>query len=384
MRTTGTTVAHLGLGGCLATISSRAVRRACASATHLTRLGLQSFAWLLAAAPWVHWGIEVMGKMTRKDFLRLSAATAAATALPGSAGAQQTGGSQTRVQGSSAKNTLIRGADLLTMDTRLGELTGTDVLINDGKIAAIGRNLSVGEAEVIDGRGMILMPGMVDGHRHLWETIDMGRLTKFNPTEYSKNYLQWRMRAIVSMTPEDQYLASLIGSLQAIDSGVTSVLDYAHGQHTPEHAMAAARGVKDSGIAGWFGLQLGVAYSFKPGDTVKLADIRERYQTAPTDEQWRTADRLQKELFSDSSAPLQLALGPRAHSGSKLGDLKAEWQRLRGMGVKLLIAHMHKPENRSQRVTWGIAIPAFPICRKLACSARTITSRTPIVSLRKN
>jgi cytosine/adenosine deaminase-related metal-dependent hydrolase len=283
-----------------------------------------------------------MSKMTRKDFLRLSAATAAAAALPGSASAQQSGANQTRVQGSTAKTTLIRGADLLTMDPKLGEMTGTDVLIQNGRIAAIGNNLSVGEAEVIDGKGMILMPGMVDGHRHLWEIIDMGRLTKFNPSVYSRDYLLWRMRAIVSMTPEDQYLAGLIGGLQAIDSGVTSVLDYAHGQHTEEHAMAAARGAKDSGIAGWFGFQLGVSYSFKPGDTVSLADIRSQYQAAPTAAQWKTAERLQ-ELFSDSSAPMQLALGPRGHTGALISDIKKEWPRIRGTGVKLLIAHMHKP-----------------------------------------
>src|SRR5262245_47822808 len=125
-----------------------------------------------------------MSKITRKDFLRLTAATAAAATLPRGASAQQSGGAEPRVRGSSSTTTLIRGADVLTMDPKLGEMTGTDVLIRDGRIAAIGRNLPATDADVIDGKGMILMPGMIDGHRHVWETIDMGRLSKFNPTVY--------------------------------------------------------------------------------------------------------------------------------------------------------------------------------------------------------
>jgi cytosine/adenosine deaminase-related metal-dependent hydrolase len=283
-----------------------------------------------------------MSKITRKDFLRLAAATTAAATLPRGAGAQADG-AQPRVQGSASTTTLIRGADVLTMDPKHGEMTGTDVLIRNGKIAAIGKGLSAGDAETIDGSGLILMPGMVDGHRHVWEIIDMGRLSKFNPTVYGKGYQQWKMRTIVSMTAQDNYLAGLIGGLHAIDSGVTSVLDYAHGQPTEDRAMAAARGLKDSGIAGWFGFQLGVSSAYKPGDSVPLA-IADRQRIAGTTEaHWQTAARLQKELFSDSSALLQLALAPSGNNGTPIPEIKKEWTRARGMGVKLLAAHIHKP-----------------------------------------
>jgi cytosine/adenosine deaminase-related metal-dependent hydrolase len=98
---------------------------------------------------------------------------------------------------------------------------------------------------------MILMPGMTDGHRHVWQIIDAGRLAKTSPARYA-GYQEWKMRTIVSLAPEDHYLAGLVGGLLAIDSGVTSIIDYAHGQINAETALAAAQGVKDSGISGWF------------------------------------------------------------------------------------------------------------------------------------
>ncbi len=274
-----------------------------------------------------------MNKMTRKEFLRLTAgATAVATS----------GGAATQRETTA---TLIRGADLLTMDPNLGEAGATDVLIREGRIAAVGKNLRADDAESIEASGMILMPGMIDGHRHVWEILDMGRLVKSRPAIYNATYQQWKMRTIVSMTPEDNYLAGLVGGLQAIDSGVTALVDYAHGQPTEETAVAAARGLKDSGIAGWFAFQLGVSSSYKPGDTVSLAKA-EGQRIAATDEaHWKTAQRLQKELFSDGSALLQLGLAPSASLGSRVADAQREWTRARGMGVQLLAAHVHKPEK---------------------------------------
>lgn len=241
--------------------------------------------------------------------------------------------------------TLIRGADLLSMDPNLGEASATDVLVRDGRIAAIGRNLSVQDAEVVDGKGMILMPGMIDGHRHVWESLDMGRLVATHPGVYSPTYQQWKMRTIVCMTPEDNYLAQLIGGLQAIDSGVTCVCDYAHGQPTQDTALAAARGLKDSGISGWFAFQLGVSSSYKPGDTVSLAKAESQRVGTPNEAHWQTVARLQKDIFSDSSGLLQFGMAPSGLRGSRIADMKKEFARARSMGVRLFTMHVHKADK---------------------------------------
>ena len=281
--------------------------------------------------------------MTRKSFLRLMSATAASAALGNRVLAQAPSGG-TRDASTSTGPVLIRGADLLTMDPELNEIEGGDVLIEDGRIAAIGHGLTREGAEIIDANGMILMPGMLDGHRHVWQIIDSGRLAKTSPARYA-GYQEWKMRTIVSLTPEDHYLAGLVGGLLAIDSGVTSIIDYAHGQIDAETALAAAQGVKDSGIGGWFAFQMGVSSSYKPGDTVPLAEAHAQRIAKTTETHWATAERLQNEIFSDGSALMQLSLAPASGNGSPLAEIETEWSRIRGMGIDMVSAHLHKTQR---------------------------------------
>lgn len=281
-----------------------------------------------------------MADISRKSFLGLTAALGVAA----TAAAANQASAQAKVAPSAkgpARPVLIKGADVLTMDNQ-GELLATDVLVVDGKIAKIGKNLSASGAEVIDAKGMILMPGMIDGHRHVWECIDMGRVVKTHPAAYS-HYQEWKMRTIVSMTPEDHHLAGLVGGLQMIDTGVTSVLDYAHGQIDGERAVAAARGVKESGMGGWFAFQMGVSSSYKPGDTVPLKAAEGERIAASTDTHWKSAERLQKEVFSSSSDVMQFGMAPATGTGDKITDIKRDMDRIRGMGVKMIVAHIHKP-----------------------------------------
>ncbi len=63
---------------------------------------------------------------------------------------------------------LLRGGHVLTVDPSLGDLPGGDVLIEDDKIAQVGRGIQA-DAEVIDVGGDIVIPGFVDTHRHTWE-----------------------------------------------------------------------------------------------------------------------------------------------------------------------------------------------------------------------
>ena len=286
--------------------------------------------------------------ITRQEFLRGAAALTASTVLARRAAVAQDAvpedDSTPEDVAANQPRTLIRGADVLTMDPTLGEQPATDILVENGRIAAVGKGLDADGAEVIDARGMILMPGMIDGHRHVWQFIGLGRMVESSPGDFATDYFPWKMAAVVAMEPEDHYIAELVGGLQAINSGVTSILDFAHGQDTEAKAMAAAQGLKDSGIAGWFAYQLGISYPFELGDTVVAAETVEAIFAARSSEQeWNTAARLQKELFNDRSALLQLALGPVTWPGHRIDDIKDEWARARSTGVELLVAHLHKP-----------------------------------------
>jgi cytosine/adenosine deaminase-related metal-dependent hydrolase len=282
-----------------------------------------------------------MTKLTRKDFLGFSSALLATTSLAACATPQENM-LASPMPGAPGGKTLIRNADVLTMNAALEELIKTDVLIENGKITAIGKNLPATGAQVIDADGMILMPGMSDGHRHVWEGIDSGRLVKTHPGAYS-SYQEWKMRTIVSMNPDDFYLSGLLGGLVCIDSGVTSVLDYAHGQINQENAIASAKGLQDSGVAGWYAFQLGVSSSYKPGDTVDLSRAHGERISTTTETHWKTVEALQKQVFTDPNALLQLGLAPAAGIGDPMDRIKEEWTRARATGVGMLAAHIHKP-----------------------------------------
>lgn len=60
------------------------------------------------------------------------------------------------------------------MDPALGNFPKGDVLIEDDKIIAVGTNLPKQGAQMIDADGMIVIPGYVDNHKHLWESLVRG------------------------------------------------------------------------------------------------------------------------------------------------------------------------------------------------------------------
>jgi len=286
-----------------------------------------------------------MSKISRKAFLRLTAAAAGTAALATRTSAQAA--TPAAMPKGPARTTLIKGADLLLMDPIGKEMKGADVILKDGKIAEIGMNLAAADAEVIEANGMILMPGMIDGHRHNWQTIDSGRVVKTRPTgpEGYDTYQHWKMRTIVCLTPEDNYLGEYVGGLMAIDSGVTAMLDYAHGQPTEDKAVAAAKGLKDSGIGGWWTFQMGVSSSYKAGDTVSLAQADSERVATATEAHWKTVARIQKELFSDSSSNLQFGIAPAGGTGRSMKAVKEEYDRARATGAKMIACHIHKPSK---------------------------------------
>src|ERR1044071_4879267 len=81
-----------------------------------------------------------------------------------------------RAQRQAAPETLIRNATVLTI-TR-GTLENTDVLLRNGKIAAVGKNLNASaNATIVDGTGKFVMPGIIDCHSHsMLDTINEGTL----------------------------------------------------------------------------------------------------------------------------------------------------------------------------------------------------------------
>ncbi len=283
--------------------------------------------------------------ITRKELFRLGIAglaTAAATGGSAAASPAKPAEAKKTHNPQQSRATLIRNADILTMDAKLGEMTGMDVLIKDGKIAAIAKGMKVDDAEVIDATGKILMPGMIDGHRHVWQIMNAGILVKTHAAKYD-HYQTWKERTVVCMTPEDFHLAGYVGGLLAIDSGVTSVVDYAHGQHNREKAFAGARGLIESGVGGVFCYQIAHSTTYGPGDTISLAEASAQRLAPPTEEHYETARMLRDELFSSSDSLIRFGIASSNGLGRHtMRQTKVEFDRARALEPFLIALHIHK------------------------------------------
>jgi cytosine/adenosine deaminase-related metal-dependent hydrolase len=132
---------------------------------------------------------------------------------------------------------VFRNGIVLTMDDKHTVIPNGDVLVVDGKIAEVGVGLSVPDNTFeIDAAGGILMPGMVDTHRHMWQTAMRGYGADWTLTQYFVwYYLQHGMK----FRPEDYAAGNLISALDAVESGVTTSVDWSHGLRTVEHGEAA-------------------------------------------------------------------------------------------------------------------------------------------------
>jgi cytosine/adenosine deaminase-related metal-dependent hydrolase len=143
---------------------------------------------------------------------------------------------------------LLRGGYVLSMDEHFGEVPA-DVLVEDGLVAAIAPRLEVGDAEVLDVSKHVVMPGFVDTHRHTWQTPFRGVCADWTLDEYFRGI---RMTVSPNCSAPDVYAGNYVGALEALDAGVTTVLDFSHCNNSPEHADAALQGLRDAGIRAIF------------------------------------------------------------------------------------------------------------------------------------
>src|SRR5579872_96829 len=138
----------------------------------------------------------------------------------------------------SGRPVVFRNAIVLTIDPSLGMIERGDVLVVDRRIAEVGRQLTAPDSAVeIDASGGILMPGMVDTHRHMWQTALRGFGADWTLTNYFQfYYLNWGK----IFRSEDIYAGNLLSAIEAVDAGVTTTVDWSHGLQTVAYADAAA------------------------------------------------------------------------------------------------------------------------------------------------
>jgi 5-methylthioadenosine/S-adenosylhomocysteine deaminase len=143
----------------------------------------------------------------------------------------------------------VKGATIVSMDPTIGIIESSDLLIDGGKIIAVGKNVGSWAVIEIDGRGMIAMPGFINGHIHLWQTALRGVAADWTLDHYFSVLIG---KVVGLYTPQDAYIGNLVGALDQINSGVTTLFDWCHIVNTPAHADAAVDALQDAGIRAVF------------------------------------------------------------------------------------------------------------------------------------
>lgn len=144
--------------------------------------------------------------------------------------------------------TLIKGATIITMDAQ-GDLPQGDILVTGDTLTEIAPIIHADDAAVVDGTGFIIIPGLVNAHMHTWQTALRGLAANWTLMEYFQ-----KMHAALALvfTPQDLHIATLVGALNQINCGTTTLADWCHNNPTPEHNDAAISGLLESGIRAAF------------------------------------------------------------------------------------------------------------------------------------
>ena len=149
-----------------------------------------------------------------------------------------------------AKRLLIECGWIVSVDPNIGELRDAKILVEDDKILDVGVNIGTEADDVLDASEMIVMPGLINAHLHVWQTATKLMGSEWVSPDYHKN-----MHANIATlyTAEDTYLGNLFGALNQIDNGTTTVLDWSHNLRDLEMAERALDGLEEAGIRAVFG-----------------------------------------------------------------------------------------------------------------------------------
>jgi cytosine/adenosine deaminase-related metal-dependent hydrolase len=257
-------------------------------------------------------------EIDRRTVLAATTALTAAALLPTPASAQGTAPAATLP---ARDDLVIRNARVLSMDAAVGDFENGAVHVRDGAIVAVGASVDAPGAQVVDGKGMICMPGFVDTHWHHWTTFLRPVMRADDP---KKTYFPVTLALGTHYTPEDSYRAVRLGLAEALSAGVTTTHNWAHNVRSPAHADAEVKAMRDSGVRGRF--SYGPAQGMPNDKTMDFADIA----------------RLKKDIGADPMLTLGVNSrnidGSNASRGAINAEMaKKEWGQARELGLPITL-----------------------------------------------
>src|ERR1700730_12432746 len=187
-----------------------------------------------------------MCELCRRGFIRGAAVLGAAGAtghFSSSLMAQGGRGDRSAPKRRRGAGFTITNAYVMTMDGALGDIAGGSVHVRNGEIVAVGKDVK-GGGQKIDGTGMIVMPGLVETHWHMWNTL----YRSFSGDKPEEGYFPTVARFGQQMTADDVFQSTRLSAAEAINSGMTFVHSWCHNVRSTAHAEADIRALTEVGI----------------------------------------------------------------------------------------------------------------------------------------
>lgn len=254
-----------------------------------------------------------------------------------------------------AVNCIIRHATVLPMTPDTAAAPDTDVWIREGRIMAVGKGLQGEGAELIDATGMIVIPGLVDAHWHLWNSI----LRNSAPAPGGEAFFKSQVAISKRFTPEMAALGVQMGLMEAMNAGITTVNNWAHNLRNPAFAQAELKAMFESGLRGrfWYGYPQDLA----PSAAIDFADI----------------ERVQLQFQSVSSSRFDLGLAIRGPERTERRIWEAEFAFAGTQGLPLsthiaVTAQAQKAKALQQLARKGLLGPSVQLVHATHVDAEDI------------
>jgi cytosine/adenosine deaminase-related metal-dependent hydrolase len=204
------------------------------------------------------------------------------------------------------------------MDPEVGDVVNGDVLVEGSKIVAVGPNLQVEDAQVVDATDMIVIPGFVDTHRHLWQTAMRSIAADWTLSQYLVAVLG---QLAPVYRPEDVYAGNLLGVLEALDHGITTTLDWSHcAIMTSEHTESALAALEESGAR--------AVFAYGNGAPIWI--------DGSTRADWTDLERLRSQHVSESGR-VTLAAALRGPDFGTMEVAVEDWAKARELGLPVSV-----------------------------------------------
>ena len=226
---------------------------------------------------------------------------------------------------------VFRGGTVLIMDDAHTVMADADVLVVGDRVDALGYRIPVPEGTLeIDASGGIVMPGMIDTHRHMWQTAMRGYGADWTLTQ---NFVWYYLEHGSKFRPEDIYAGNLLAGWESLESGVTTTVDWSHGLQTPDHASAAVDAL--TAVPGRFVLAYG---NIQAGPWVWTADpaVRAFLSRGATD---LLGLQLAFDVTGDPAFPERAAFEVARELGLPVTTHAGVWGATNDDGIRLMHEH---------------------------------------------